>query len=75
MSLATEVAVVERITCMDERDVECSHCGGLTAHRSCDGQSKTHCAHCGNMLGEGCKVHMPDKKADAPRVAVSKETP
>lgn len=63
--------LVERMSCMDEVDVECTHCGGLTGRRNCGGWSKTHCVHCGNPLTDSCKQHRVNKKAEVPRYANS----
>jgi len=56
--IKAEVGVVERFICMDEVDLECQHCNGLTAHRFCDGKDLIHCVHCGNpMKTVECKRH------------------
>ena len=70
-----EIAIVERVACMDEIDLECTHCGGLTAHRSCENGLAPHCVHCGNPLGPACKVHKDDKSAEAPRYAKDTNEP
>lgn len=62
-----EVDCIERLKCMDEVDLECPHCQGLTAHRFCSGgdpkQVCTHCAHCGNpLIPNNCKQLRPQKR-------------
>lgn len=67
-----EINFIERSICMDEVDLECSHCAGLTAYRSCS-QAETivHCVHCGNpLIAEKSKSHKVDKKAKVPRKAI-----
>jgi hypothetical protein len=80
----TEIIINEvgRICCMDEKDVECPLCRGLTAVAFCEDHIERYdiphnemreysqCVHCGNPLDlTECKIHKPDKKADAPRFA------
>lgn len=63
VKIRSEVGAIERLRCMDEVDLECTHCGGLTAHRLCGGENKTHCVHCGNPLDpKACKHHKPLKR-------------
>lgn len=66
----SEVITVERIICMDEKDIECPHCHGLNAHSFCSGVDLIHCVHCGNpLVPKDCVKHKVDKKATVPRKA------
>lgn len=68
--IRTQVDAVERLGCMDEKDVECPHCHGLTAHAFCEDTDMIHCVHCGNMMDVNtCVKHRVNKKAEVPRHA------
>jgi transcription elongation factor Elf1 len=72
-----EVIGIERLRCMDEQDMECPHCHGLTAFRWCEyteGQTLA-CVHCGLQFDlRQAKAHRPVKDAEVPRYATPEGT-